>query len=193
MPEIDPRLRFVLVTGTPGAGKTTLTASLRREPPGWSWIAADLFTGQYEAQLRIANGGVDVPWEHIRHPGYALARMELRTKAADGQKVLVEATVPTELEVTDFVSAAGCEDDPGSYRVVQLICQYETHVSRRLTDSTLPVPWGPPRSVERRAMIREVHTNRFNQYRGRIAGALVIETDTMSPAQVLDQVRRGLL
>lgn len=188
MLDVSPQLRFVLVTGTVSAGKSTLAKSLERELSGWVRVAADGFANQHELNIAQATGRFGrISWDEVRSSGYYMARDVVRKLSAEGKKIILEATIPTDGEVRECLAAAGCLGDPEAYRVMQLWCSRAVAVQRRMDDKSLGGPWGRPGSRQRREKGLETYDHPLNCYRGRLEGAFFLDTEVLSPSEVLRQ------
>jgi energy-coupling factor transporter ATP-binding protein EcfA2 len=195
MPEIDPRLRFILVTGNVGAGKSTLAKTLERRLPGWTRVDADYFANQIDTRLVAewrARGERRMPsWRDSRIPGYALALRQVRDLSSGDSPVLLEACINQAKEAQSFRIAARAEG-VGQSCTIQLKCSLDTALGRRIGAWNVPVGWGPPHSQTRFMRLYEAYNNPLNTFSLDLPGSVVICTDGITPKDVLDRALTAL-
>jgi predicted kinase len=184
-------LRFVLITGTFGAGKSTLARAVERDLLGWVRVDADYYANRVDDRLLAAaqaRGEKRGPtWRECRGPGYAQALVQVRALATAGTRVLLEACITQQKEMEAFCLAAGAGATE-QYCVIELKCSIDTAMRRRIAGRDVPTGWGPPNSKGRFMKIYEAYYNPLNSFLFDLPGATVIETDTLSPAAVFDRV-----
>ena len=189
--EHGPNLRFILVTGNVGAGKSTLALALEARLVSWVRVDADLYANQIDEQMVIdaeRRGDRRRPrWKDSRVPGYAQARKRVVELASEDRRVILGACIPQRAEVESFCSAARAEAYD-SRLIIQLKCTLDTSLQRRIGSVRVPIGWGPPNSRSRFLKLYEMYNSPLNTFNFDLPGALCIETDGMGPEQVLGQV-----
>jgi hypothetical protein len=155
---------------------------------GWTRVDADYYANQIDNQLieqRTRIGETRKPaWRESRDPGYARALKQVRALSARSTPVLLEACITQEKEVETFRKAANA-DGLGESRVIQLKCSIDTALKRRIGALNVPTGWGPPHSRQRFMKIYEAYNNPLNTFSFDLHGAVIIETDALTPDVVL--------
>jgi hypothetical protein len=171
--KVNPEVRLVIVTGGPGAGKTTLCRRLYGNlPKNWRFVPLDNFLG---LALRNPNLG-DWPDVTIR-----LAEVCLNYwKDEKVYNVLTEGVVRNPNHVSRLAESFGMRWPSAVVRVLQLARKVETARVRRKEMGE----WDPPlpSGMTREAAFASLET----RTPGAIPGARVIDTDPLSEEKVYE-------
>jgi hypothetical protein len=179
MIDVNPTVRLILVTGGPGAGKTTLCKRLYGNlPKNWRLVPLDNFI---ELALRTPGPG-DWPDKTVRYAEVCLDywRKEKR------YNLLVEGVIQDSDQAGRLCKAFGTAWPSASIRLIQLTRTLATHKLRRASDAEWDPPMGP-------GMTRE---DAFLGLEARvpppIQGARSIPTDDVTEEEVFQAVLREL-
>lgn len=179
MIEVDPTVRLILVTGGPGAGKTTLCKRLYGDlPKKWRLVPLDNFIG---LALRTPGPG-DWPDKTVRYAEVCLDYWR-KEKRYD---LLVEGVVQNSDQVGRLSKAFGRAWPSDTVRVIQLTRTLTTHKLRRASDAE----WDPPMVP---GMTKE---DAFLGLEARVPppllGARLVPTDDVTEEDVFQRVLREL-
>jgi energy-coupling factor transporter ATP-binding protein EcfA2 len=180
MIDVKPAVRLILVTGGPGAGKTTLCKRLYGFlPKNWRFVPLDNFI---ELALRTPGSG-DWPDKTVRYGEVCLDywRKEKR------YNLLVEGVVQIADQVSRLCAAFGTAWPSESVRLIQLTRTLATHKLRRASDAE----WDPPMIS---GMTKD---DAFLGLEARVPpavpGARIIPTDEVTEEEVFQAVLRELV
>lgn len=172
--EVDPKLRLVIVTGGPGAGKTTLCQGLYGGlPECWRLLPMDNFLG-----IALQNG---LP-EDLLEAIVKLTEVTLaHWKNDEGLRFLVDGVISSTTHVRRLSEAFGVTWPSMEVRVLQLVRTIDTHRRRRRAAATwdLLTPAGMTKDQAFAYLERLVPAP--------IPGTIEIKTDDRSRTQILEE------
>jgi chloramphenicol 3-O-phosphotransferase len=176
--EIDPAIRLILLTGNPGASKTTVAKRLICGlPEVWRLVTLDDF-------LLIHGADHGDVWSNARDPtNMPIPNGAVTLYHANGGRVIVEGIMQTDQQVRGHCEAMGLTLDSRAVRFIEL--------------------WASEDEAVRRMRERPLKEGGFDEaksrehYRGlssmlRAKGAIRIGTDGKTPAEVFALVLAGI-
>lgn len=180
--EPDPQLRLIVITGGPGAGKSTLAHSLFRSMPvGWRIVAWDDLEGPAGAFVQRSGKGAD---QHALQLEMLLSSVHFWS-SVNSYKLIVEGIFAGTDEVEAIASAANLKPDTPAVRVFYLQASEALAVKRRAQDKY----WEGVRHNNDPNFIKE-HYRSFVFSRPRYSTS--IQTGRLSSSQVLSKILKDL-
>jgi hypothetical protein len=169
-PAVEPRLRLIIITGGPAAGKTGLARSLYGLlPRDWRLVPLDNFIGPVWKTMP------ETHWQ----PGSVLLGAEcLNYNKSEGQKVLMEGLILKDDEVQLLCSFFGVDFPSDSVRLLQLVRSHDSATDRRKN--------APEFRPDISGKLRDKIIESFRTLTPRpLKGAELIETDGLTEEEVL--------